>query len=392
VKRSVLLKIGWIAPPTQPAAPVMRRADLAESLAVQLRDRDLPMIYRRLFRLAPVEDPRFLVGRNAEMAGFVDALKCWEMGKGASVIVIGARGSGKTSLINCAASGVFQRCDVVRGQFCDRLVTTAQMEAFVRGLIEIPADADVVAALGERRRVVLIEEFERTFLRTANGFEALRKLLDLMYSTGRSTLWVFSVNETAYQYLEAVVGLGRHFSHRINAMSVRHEDLTKAILQRHGLSGLRLEFAPLPDEDPRVSRIRRFLGLEQDPQRLFLDALYEQSEGIFRSAFELWQGSIERVDGGIVRMRQPLAPKYGSLAAHMSLEDCFTLKAILQHGSLTPDELARVLATSPEESVRQLERLHLLEVVEPEPASPGVRVRPEAGRLVREILNRRNLL
>jgi hypothetical protein len=392
VYRWALLKIGRIAPPRRSAEAVIRRADLAETLEVHLRARDLPMIYRRLFRVGPVEDPRFLVGREAEMAGFDDALGCWTEGKGASVIVIGARGTGKTSLMNCAASGVFPRCEVVRGQFSDRLVSAAQMAGFVRGLLRIPADSDIVDALSERRRVVLVEEFERTFLRTINGFAALRMLLNLMYSTGRSTLWIFSVNETAYRYLDAVIGLGRHFSHRVNAMSVKQEDLTNAILQRHNLSGLRLEFAPLPEEDPRVSRIRRFLGFEQDPQQLFLDALYEQSEGIFRAAFELWQGAIERVEGGIVHMRQPLAPNYQKLASEMTLLDCFMLKAILQHGSLTAEEIALVLGVPREESVRQLERLDLLDVLEPEPAGPGVRMRPEAGRLVRETLTHRNLV
>lgn len=390
--RWALMKVGWIAPPEQRAEPVMLRPDLAGTLAVHLHARDLPMIYRRLFRLAPVEDPRFLVGRDTEMAGFAGALQRWEEGKATSVIVIGARGSGKTSLINCAASGVFAHCDVVRGQFCDRLLTPADMMSFSRSLLGLTGDADVAAALGERRRVVLIEEFERTFLRTAGGFEALRALLDLMYATGRSTLWVFSVNETAYRYLDAVVGLDRHFSHRINAMSVRQEHLTNAILQRHGLSGLRLEYAPLPHENPRVSGLRRILGLEQDRQKLFIDALYEQSEGIFRSAFELWQGSVERVEGGVVHMRQPLAPDYGRLTEEVTLEDCFMLKSILQHGSLTGEEMARVLGLDPEDGARSMERLQLLDILEPEPASPGFRIRPEAGRLVREALSRRNLM
>ena len=390
--RWTLTKIGWLAAPPRRVDPVIRRVDLGDCLQVQLHARNLPMLYRRLFRLAPVEDPRFLVGRDEEMAGFVDALARWQAGRGASAIVVGARGSGKTSLINCAVARVFPKCEVVRGQFCDRLTAPAQMMGFVRSLLGLPEDADLGESLAERHRVVLVEEFERTFLRTVNGFDGLRSLLDLMYLTGRSTLWVFSVNETAYQYLDAVVGLGRHFSHHINAMAVKQEDLSKAILQRHGLSGARLEFAPLPPEDPRVSGARRLLGFEQDAQRLFLDALYEQSEGIFRAAYELWQGSIERMEAGVVHMRQPLAPDYRDLAAAMTLEDCFALKAILQHGSLTPDEVALVLATNRESSVRQLERLHLLEVLEPEPASPGVRVRPEAGRLVRETLSRRNLL
>lgn len=390
--RWALLKIGWIVPPRQPAKPVVRRTDLAEALEVQLHARELPMIYRRLFRLAPVEDPRFLVGREAEMAGFGDAFQRWGEGKEASVIVVGARGSGKTSLINCAVSNMFPGCEVVRGQFCERLVTPAQMAGFVRGLFRVPADADLGTALGPGRRVVVVEEFERTFLRTVDGFDALRMLLDLMYSTARSTLWVFSINETAYRYLDGAAGLGRHFSHKINAMSVTQEDLTNAILQRHGLSGLRLEFAPLPEADPRVSAIRRLLGFEQDARKLFIDSLYEQSEGLFRAAFELWQGSIESIEGGIVHMRQPMAPDYEKLAAEMTLDDCFLLKAILQHGSLTAAEIAQVLLTSREDSLRRMERLQFLDLLEPEPASPGVRLRPEAGKLVRETLSRRNLL
>jgi hypothetical protein len=390
--RWALLQIGWITAPRPVPEPVVRRAQLGETLEVQLHVRELPMIYRRLFRLAPVEDSRFLVGRDAELAGLADALAHWEAGRGASVIVIGARGSGKTSLINCAASDMFSGFELARGQFCERLTSRGQMEGFLRNLLKTPAEADVATALRTGRRVVLVEEFERTFLRAINGFEALRALLSLMYATARSTLWVFSINETAYQFLDAVVGLGRHFSHHVNAMSVRQEDLTNAILQRHGLSGLRLEFAPLPEEDPRVSGARRFLGFEQDPQKLFLDSLYEQSEGIFRSAFELWQGCIERVEGGVVHMRQPLSPDFRTLIEELALEDAFALKAILQHGSLTADEVAQVLATRPEDCLRQVERLQLLEVLEPEPVCPGLRVRPEAGRLVRETLNRRNLL
>lgn len=390
--RWVLTRIGWLTPPRKRADPVVRRADLGDALKVQLHGRDLPMLYRRLFRLAPVEDPRFLVGRDEEMAGFADALARWEEGRGTSVIIVGARGSGKTSLVNCAIARIFTQCEVARGQFGERLIEPAGMTAFIGSLLGLAEGANPAEALALRRRVIVVEEFERTFLRAINGFDALRALLDLMYMTSRSTLWIFSVNETAYHYLDSVLGLGRHFSHHINAMSVKQEDLSKAILQRHGLSGARLEYAPLAPEDPRVSRLRHLSGLEQDAGSLFLDALYAQSEGIFRAAYELWQGSIERLEAGVVYMRQPLAPDYSQLAASMSLDDCFTLKAILQHGSLTADEVAQVLVTSPQLSVRQLERLHLLEVLEPEPGGSGVRVRPEAGRLVRDTLSRRNLI
>ena len=390
--RWFLLKIGWVSEPPKRLESVVRRAHLGDTLEVDLRGRDLPMIYRRLFRLAPVEDARFLVGRDAELAGLAEAVKRWECGKGAAVMVVGARGSGKTSLLNCAAGSVFERYEVINAHFSERLTSCTEMDSFLRNALHLQDDGDMTAELASSPRIIILEEFERTFLRVMNGFDALRHLLDLMYATARSTLWVFSTNETAYRYLDVVVGLAEHFSHHINAMSVQQEDLTSAILQRHNLSGLRLAFAPLPPEDPRVSKLRRTLGFEQDPQRLFLDALYAQSEGIFRSAFELWQRCIERVEGGVVHMRQPLSPDYTGLSAELLLDDLFALKAILQHGSLTRDEVSRVLGFDGAASRRQLDRLRSLEVLEPEAGCPGLRVRPEAGRFVREALARRNLL
>ncbi len=391
LSEQALIRIGWLAPPRPQLEPVSRRARLGRVLDLQLHAKDLPMIYRRMFRLTPVEEPRFLVGRETEMAGLGDALAQWNSRMSAAVIVVGARGSGKTSLLNCAASGLFSAIPVVRGQLSARVMTRDQMRVLLRNILKLPAEADLKNTLNETRRVVLIEELERSFLRVINGLEALRELLTLIYETSASTLWIFSINETAFRYLNATVGLGQYFSHRINAMSVRREDLVGAILQRHDLSGLRLEFAPLPAEDPRVSRARRLLGLEQDPEQLFFESLYRQSEGIFRSAFELWQGSIERVEGGVVHMRQPLVPEYQPLLKELGHEDYFILQAILQHGSLTAEEVARVTRLAVDDGGRRLERLRLLEILGPDPDYPGLRVRPEAGLFVREALHMQNL-
>ena len=240
--------------------------------------------------------------------------------------------------------------------------------------------------------MVIIEEFERTFLRSMNGFEALRSFLHLMSATSGSVLWILSMNRISFRYLDAVVGLGRNFSHRINAMSVSEEHMTDAIMQRHALSGLRLEFAPMVPGDPRIRRLRRFVGLEHNPQQLFFNALYRQSEGLFRSAFELWMGSIERIEGSVVQMLQPLDPSYKQLETELKTDDLFVLQAILQHASLTAEESAEVFGIGIEEARHRQERLLALEVLEPEPACPGLRVRPQAGRFVRDALDRQNLL
>ena len=387
----VLQKAGWVTPPPSPSEPVCERAFLGQVLEVQFGARDLPMLYRRLFRLAPVEDSRFLVGRDAEMQGLLSALGRWQAGRVTAAVVLGARGSGKTSLLNCAASSVLSGLPVTASQFCSRISRVDQLHRFLRGLFQFPEDTDVQAALSEGRRVVILEELERTFLRTIGGFDAIRAFLRLVEATSKSTLWILSLNETCYRYLDAAVGLGGTFSHRINAMSVAREHIANAILQRHNLSGLRLEFAPLPEGDPRMGRLRSFMGLEQDAQELFFDGLYAQSEGIFRSAFELWQDSIERVEGGVVHMRQPLDPDYRPLLRELEQEDMFTLQAVLQHGGMKEEELAEVLGVPLPDSRRGSEKLRALDILEPDPVCPGFRVRPQAGRFVRDALHRSNL-
>jgi hypothetical protein len=385
-------KLGLQRPVAPRSEPVVEQPRLSAILDVQLRTRALPALYQRLFRLAPVEDQRFLVGREVEMTGLSQAFSLWQSGRSVTMLVVGARGSGKTSLLNCASDIAFTGVPVVRGQFCQRVLNDEQMFQFLRELFGISSGKDVAAFLNQGRRVAVIEEFERTFLRCMNGFGALRSFLRLVTATSSSTLWILSMNQASFGYLDAVLGLGRNCSHRINAMAVSRQQMMEAILQRHTLSGLRLQFAPAPAGDPRVKRLRRFFGLELTPQQMFFDALYRQSEGLFRSAFELWLESIERIEGAVVHMLQPLDPSYNHLEAELKPDDLFALQAILQHASLTPEELADVFSIGIEEARSRLERLHALEILEPEPACPGLRVRSQAGRFVRDALNQQNLL
>ncbi|MFN8007110.1 MAG: hypothetical protein U0V70_08845 [Terriglobia bacterium] len=148
-----------------------------------------------------------------------------------------------------------------------RITAVEDIQQFLLKMLSAPAESELIDVLNGERRVVVIEEFERAFLRKVNGFEAIRYLLHQIQPTSASTLWVFSLNDDAFRYLDVAVDLGRFFSHRINAMSVKSEDLTNAILQRHNLSGLRLKYSPPPPEDPRVSKLRRVFGMERDPEK-----------------------------------------------------------------------------------------------------------------------------
>lgn len=389
--KGILIKLGWSPPSTIALDPVVRREYLGELLRLKAGPRELPAIYKRLFRLAPVEDQRFLVGREAEMTAAAQARAFWEEGRSVAILVAGARGSGKTSFLNCACSAVFSDLPVVSGQFRERITTATGMRTFLSSFLDVSV-ADLRHLLQSEKRLIVLEEVERTFIRRIGGFDGLRTLLNIISATSKHTLWILSLNEVALRYLTKIVGMEEYFSHRINAMAVPPAHLRNAILLRHNLSGLRLHFAEPPVRNSGIRKIRDLFGLEKDAEQTYFESLYRQSEGIFRSAFELWQQSVDRVEGGVLYMLSPPNPASEGLMRRLTLEDSFIMKAILQHGSLTSDEISLIFDYSPERSSSCIEKLVAREIVEPDPVSPGFRVRPEAGRIVREALYRQNLL
>jgi hypothetical protein len=389
--RWILVQVGLERQREKRLEHVKKRA----ALEVDDRSRiyeQLPMIYRRLFRLQPVEDPRFLVGRDAEMAALQEARERWAANKPVSVLLVGERGSGKTSLLNCAVVRVFAGIQPIRVAFCERIVEPAQIDAFLCRALGLPDDADLLEALRAERRVILIEEVERTFVRSVDGFHAIRRLLSLVADSCRTTLWVLCLNQLAFKFLNPAVGMEQVFSHRINAMSVEPQNLQDAILLRHNLSGLRLRFARPPSRFPLLERLRRPLGLDRRAQEIFFDTLYQQSEGVFRSAFELWHRYIDSADGGVLRMKVPEAVDNDPLITGLDGQDLFLLQAVLQHGSLTPRECGLIFCLAEETARARVEALVDRGILEREPGAPGWRVRSEAGYLVRKALHRQNLL
>jgi hypothetical protein len=365
---------------------------LPQEFVADLAAKDLPAIYRRLFRFEAVQDPRFLVGRDRELAAIAEARSFWEAGRPVSIVLVGERGSGKTSLINCALTQTLKDLEVIRGEFGHRLLTEAELHGFLAQLLGAPEPDHLESFLAQRRRVIILEELERTFLRQVGCYAAIRALQRLIAATCSSTLWILVVNQVSFRFLDAALNLGDSFSHRIDAASASGDALRQAILVRHNLSGLRLHFAPSPSQLSLRDRFHAILDGQADPETVFFATLAKASAGVFRTAFDIWLGQIERVESGLLYMKPLLLPDLSPLINALDAADLFTLVAILQHGSLTPEEHGRVFQKTEASSRTQIDELVAREIVEQDPGRAGLRVRPEALRVVHEALYRRNLL
>jgi len=375
---------------------VIARSFLPQEFTVDLQSKQLPQIYRRLFRFEPVDDARFLVGRETELAAISDARDDWESGRSVSLIVAGERGSGKTSLINCAVRQSLSDLSVLRGEFNRRITTEAELRESLASLVGVSDPSKLEAALNAERRVVIIEELERAFLRQVGYFGAIRALQKIIFGTCRSTFWIVATNQVAFRFLDASTRLAQSFSHRINAANAGALTLREGILRRHYLSGLRLRFGDPPVTRKRERRItgklNTYLGVTTDAEDIFFRSLAEESDGVFRTAFEIWLGQIDAAEAGTLFLKPITPPNLSGLVDDLDMDDLFTLVAILQHGSLTPDEHSLIFQGNQTAGKAQLDELVSRELVEAESGGRGFRVRPEALRLVRHALYMRNML
>lgn len=384
----ILVGIGWIAPAAISREPVERWRYFGEGAPPS--PAELPLIYDRLFRPEPVEDQRFLIGRDEEMTAFGEARDLWKAGRMASIVVDGERGSGKTSLLNCAVAGPFAGERLVRMSLGERLLTREELYGFLAGALAV-GESDLRSSLRKEPRIIVVEEVERTYLRKVDGLKAIRELLSLVADTAETNLWVLSLTSEAYRFLDAALGLAGNFSHRLHASAVTPEELQNAVLQRHNLSGLRLHFAERRGKG-LDEWIRRQTESVQSSEESFFQDLHQLSGGVFRSAFSIWRRHIGRVDGGVLHMRILDSADDSDLTRALSRDDFFFLHMLLQHGSLTPQEDSEIFDCPLRESYARIERLVGRGILEPEPAVPGFRIQPEAGILVRAALNARNLI
>jgi hypothetical protein len=386
-----LVAIGWTPDDSTESEDVIRRPYLPREFTLDPREKQLPAIYRRLFRFEAVTDPRFLVGRDKEMHAIAEARTLWEAERPVAVLVVGDRGSGKTSLINCALARPLAGLDVVRGEFNARVASADGVRAFLTELLELDSPDDIEPMLSMGRRVLILEETERTFLREIGGLAGVRELQRLIAATCQATLWVLVTNQHAFRLLDAAVKLGSGFSHRLDAASAAGEAIHQAIMVRNNLSGLRLRFIPPAPPRPWVAWLRRLTRSEPDPEQLFFNGLARESAGVFRTAFELWLGQIDSFQAGTLVMKPMTRPDIDGVIGQLDQDDLFALLAIMQHGSLTAEEHAAVFRWPLAASGAQLDDLLAREIIEPEPTRPGFRVRPGALRVAREALHRRNL-
>jgi len=321
----------------------------------------VPFAYRRLFRTTPLEVSEFLAGRSGALGIIQAACKRWRQGRFSSVIVIGEQGSGKTSLINCAMEQILKGLPLVRHRISITLLEEPGLVRLLNQLLDMKEedleDLREKIASSHGGRIIILEDLHRLYLRAVGGLDLLLRFLEFIDATGDRILWLVSIDQYAWQYLDHVQQISRHFAFRIETGQLSRQELEGAIMARHRATGYRLRF---PD-----GQVRRE-GNQEILRQGFFDRLSRASGGNVFSAIFYWLRSVQGVEEDALVIAPLEELKLESLGT-LPLGDLLNLAMLIQHGGLSVEKFSAIFRIPLAEGrarLTHLERLGILKHVE----------------------------
>ncbi|MGH1364779.1 MAG: hypothetical protein ACRBF0_14545 [Calditrichia bacterium] len=356
---------------------------------------NLPYVYQRLFQLLPLEDERFFSGRDKELEVIRSDFQNWKNGMDVTTIIVGEKGSGRTTLINFAMP-LFEDEKTYRVDFTETLQDEKTfMKMFKAGFPDVAGDSweDLEKQLVEREEpvVLIVENIQNLFLKTVDGFQLLERFMMLIIRSSKQVFWIFSCNRYSWDYLDRVLKFGRYFGRVLSLGGLQKEMVEDILIKRHRVTGYRLVF-DIPGKIKRQRKFRKMMreGKEQVYLReMFFEQLQEISAGNISVAMLYWLRAIQKITEEELVLNPVIDFDY-SFVFQMEGDELFTLGALVQHDMLEIHEHASVFHQEQEKSLSILRALSRRGILLDEPT--GFRIHPFLYRPVVRALTMRNIL
>lgn len=380
-----LIRLGRSAVGTAPSG----EAEVERAMESLARGPDLleglPLVYRRLFSFQPVTDPAFLQGRGEDEQWVRRRFSIWRTDPSSPIVLVGSVGVGHTSFLNVLEATLFSDAKIHRLELETRMRRGADLATRVADALELAAEEPWTLERLERAlldlpeagpaEVVLLERLEHAFKRTVGGTDLVQAFLSLQARTAERVFWISTMSDAAWKIVEKTEPRAAGLAVARTLAPLSREALEAAILTRHQRSGVPLEFMEPPDLNPLERRRLRTRDPEarQDALRKdYFDRLQRMSQGSVMMAIYHWLRSADfESREGWLRVHPP-EPVSLAFLEDLDLSLDFALKAFLEHGSLTIDELAEVFGIPTAESAEILMALRVRMLLQPMGARGGL--------------------
>ncbi len=338
--------------------------------------RELPLVYQRLFTLKPLDEPSLLAAREGELADGLARWKRWRSDDGIPLIVRGRPGTGITSFLNVLGAkieedgGAYGRVSL--GERVEDEAGLARVLSSVLGLepadsLDAVAHATFDAPTGGVPDAVIMDNLEHIYMRVPKGTDLIERLLTLMAETEPRIFWIGGITSSAWQLIATAEPTAVSQVDSLELNPLGEEGIREAIILRHRRSGLPLRYEE-PDSKRRMlrQRLKRMRDREAYDDLLaddFFDRLERTSSKNLRLALFQWLLAADFGQGEGVLMRSPERPDFSVLDS-LTLTQNFTLKAFLEHRSLTLADHDRIFRLPRHESYQIFESLQNRQLIE----------------------------
>jgi len=364
------------AGPGETAASTRTLRALAD---IRAQTEGLPLVYQRLFTLEPISDMALLAGRETQLSDAMARWRRWHDSDGVPLVVRGRQGSGITSFLKVLAAHIEEDGGSVLQAAFDHRITgepeLAEQLAELLGLERVDSLDSLAHMIFEvdaskLPAAVALDNLEHLYLRVPKGTDLTERLLTLIAETEPRIFWIVGITASAWQLIAAAEPTAVSQVDVFDLPPLTAQAMRSAMTMRHRRSGLAIRY-----EEPtsgrivlrrRLRRMRDAEGYQQLLEEDFFDRLYKASGGHLSLALYQWLLSADFTSGDGVLMKQPERPDFSVLEA-LDLTQNFTLKAFLEHRSLSLAEHDAVFRLPRHESYQIFESLRNRHLIEPLP-------------------------
>jgi hypothetical protein len=330
--------------------PVLTKQVSDFLLEAQQSMNNLPVIYKRLYEIEPLEDMELFEGRQKEFEQVKLAFDNWQGGRYAATVVIGEKWGGLTTFVNYTIAKSNFHFPIRRflpnkniyreNKFFDMLHSIFPDQSF--------EDIDEVVEFlnSGTKQVIVIEDIQNLYLRKVNGFTTLKLLCQLITRTYTNVFWIATSTVYTWSYLSKTIDVSEFFSYHITLGELSNEQVINLIWKRNRISGYNIVF----EADQKKQSDKKFLAMNKDDQQQvlmkeFFTSLNNFAKSNISLALLFWLLSTKEIDDESITISSFKNPDLHFLSI-LSSEKSHLLHTLILHDGLTEDQIYEVLLSN----------------------------------------------
>ena len=327
-----------------PDTPVNQMLNLVENLSPKPTIfTQIPFYYQQLLLKTNTEYHDFWYGREKELAEAQKAFERFRAGYPGGILISGDRNSGKTSLLHYLARQYGNDLNVYKLQAPHGgSIKPADFQAALQKALYTHGQAVGMLAGLSPSSILLIDELELWWEKSAHGMQVLQQLFELIEQFSHKILFLVSINEHAYRFISQLHPIGNYFLSLIHCSPFTAKQLYELILRRHNSTGMQLRYKN--KENQHISHF--------EYANLFT-RIFSLSKGNIGVALQSWVSAIQQIDDNKISIEMPAeAPTH--ILQTLSRNSLLMLVQFVLHRKLNYARLQRLMLLPDNELLAQL--------------------------------------